>query len=304
MTSFDTFVGIDWSGAKGEFHKGIQVARIDINSKRPTWIMASHAKGWSRQAVVDYLQGLVAEGRTVLAGIDFAFAHPFYDRGSYYPECSDIPQISQGLWALIDHANKDQDYLYGGGIWGHAELRHYYNAPKNKDGRGGKGKYFQSRRRVTEMVAASMNMRSPSPTFNCVGPAGVGTGSLAGMRMLHQLQDQATIWPFTPPQHEKGPSLTLVEIYPALYFKMADVSDKFKKDEPLNSLNQGLKHFGSLPVDDIASGLPDSDDIDAMISAAALRDLHDPYEIFPIDEEHLSAAQREGWIFGAGRVKT
>jgi len=53
MTSFDTFVGIDWSGAKGEFHKGIQVARIDINSKRPTWIMASHAKGWSRQAVVD-----------------------------------------------------------------------------------------------------------------------------------------------------------------------------------------------------------------------------------------------------------
>ena len=134
----------------------------------------------------------------LLLRIPFAIGEAIIQK---YP---DTPQTSQGLWALIDDANKDQDYLYGGGIWGHAELRHYYNAPKNKDGRGGKGKYFQSRRRVTETIAASMNMRSPSPTFNCVGPAGVGTGSLAGMRMLHQLQDQATIWPFASPQHEKG----------------------------------------------------------------------------------------------------
>ena len=85
---------------------------------------------------------------------------------------------------------------------------------------------------------------------------------------------------------------------------MANVKDKFKKDDPLNALNQGLKHFGFGRVADIASGLPDSDDIDAMISAAALRELHDPNNIFPIDEEHIAAAQREGWIFGAGRVKT
>ena len=39
-------------------------------------------------------------------------------------------------------------------------------------------------------------MHSPSPTFNCVGPGAVGTGSIAGMRMLNFLKNKVHIWPF------------------------------------------------------------------------------------------------------------
>ena len=37
---------------------------------------------------------------------------------------------------------------------------------------------------------------SPSTTFNCVGPGAVGTGSLAGMRVLGTLNKKFNIWPF------------------------------------------------------------------------------------------------------------
>ncbi len=306
MTRFDLFIGIDWSGAKGQYHRGIQVAVASAGHDCPSLITPPHPNGWSRNDVSAYLTDLKAKGRRILAGIDFAFAHPFGHDG-YFPDFHDGPKDPEALWRLIDEVNHDQDHLYGGGLWGHPQLRRYYNAPKNKDGRGGKGDLFASRRRLTEEVAARMNNRSPSPTFNCVGPAGVGTGSLAGMRMLHHLnlQRDAVIWPFhhlAPQPHDD--SLTLVEIFPALYFTMAGVKDAAKKSVPLDALNQGLAHFHASPSTDIAAHVPDHDDMDAIIAAAALRHLHSPQEIFPIHDEDHAHAMREGWIFGAGRVTT
>ena len=303
MTRFDLFVGIDWSGAKGEHHKGIQWAEATLDDPTPRLVAPPHDKGWSRHAVINRLNTLRDDGVHILAGIDFAFCHPFGDKVHYFPGLADAPQSPQELWPCIDDANQDQDHHYGGGIWGHSELRRFYNAPKNKDGRGGRGDLFESRRRLTENIAARMNKRSPSPTFNCVGPAGVGTGSLAGMRMLHEVKKYAAVWPFLQsPLLSSNGSLTLVEIFPALYFTMAGVKDKDKKSDPLAALNQGLSFFNASPRDDVAKGLPDHDDIDALISAAALRDLHDPETIFAIPQEHRRHAEQEGWIFGAGHV--
>ena len=304
MTGFDLFVGVDWSGARGQCHRGIQWAEAGLGLSAPQLIAPPQAKGWSRHDVIERLLSLVDDGHQILAGIDFAFSHPYADCG-YYPGFPDAPQSPHALWALIDRENQSQDHYYGGGIWGHPSLRRYYNAPKNRDGRGGRGDLFQSRRRLTETIAADINNRSPSPTFNCVGPAGVGTGSLAGMRVLHHLKDRASIWPFhNLPRVEGEGSLTVVEIFPALYFTMAGIKDTAKKDNPLVSLNKALAHFHAAPRDDIATGLPDHDDLDALISAAALRHLHDPVDVFPIPEGDRAIAQQEGWIFGAGRVKT
>ena len=55
-----------------------------------------------------------------------------------------------------------------------------------------------------------------------VGPAGVGTGSLAGMRALHHLSDIAHIWPFDDAATASRP-LHLVEIFPSHYFALAGI---------------------------------------------------------------------------------
>ena len=285
---FDYFVGIDWSGAKGKTHRGISVFTASIGGDLPLKQQPpNNKKAFSRADVIDYLEALSGQGK-VLAGIDFAFAYPINEQGHYFPDLPDDrlqPVDVSSLWALIDEINSGSDDYYGGLIWDHPILGSYYNAPA-----GRKGARFQSRRRLTEVRARSV--KAPSPTFNCVGPAGVGTGSLAGMRLCHHFAKTAAIWPF----FEKPQSaLTLVEIFPSYYFKQAGISPIGSDYTKPASLNKALAYFGSAPVaDDFNAEGPDADDADALISAAALRHLSKERQIWNVPPQ----ARREGWIFG------
>ncbi|MGB1035858.1 MAG: hypothetical protein ACPGYQ_01440 [Candidatus Puniceispirillales bacterium] len=49
----------------------------------------------------------------------------------------------------------------------------------------------------------------------------------------------------------------------------------------------------------VTKGLPDRDDLDALISAAALKACHDPHGVSSISPEYEAAAASEGWIFGS-----
>jgi len=283
---FDFFVGIDWSGAKGDQHKGISVFQANPDHHVPVKISPIDARYWSRAGIVHYLASLSEKGR-VLAGIDFAFAHPFADSQAYFPHHPAAAKTAPELWALIEQINQGQEDFYGGGIWDDAEFGGYYNAPS-----GRKGRYFSSRRRQTEQVAKTI--RAPSPTFNCVGPAGVGTGSLAGMRMLHHVASTgAHIWPFMPDRGNA--SLTLVEIFPSYYFVQAGIRPVNGAQAQSSSVNAALAYFGSEGVteDFIAMG-PDNDDADALISAAALRAGASQIALGELPD----AALTEGWIFG------
>lgn len=291
---FDTYIGIDWSGAQGEFHRGIQVAVAKAGSgKVELSEPPGQDKRWSREAVMEHLLEHAGRER-VLAGIDFAFAHPY----PYYPEAAGSPADAASLWQCLDDANSGQDHLYGGGVWAHRIYGEYYNRPGT---RGGKGRRFESSRRRTEKAAAEI--RHPSPTFNCVGPASVGTGSLAGMRLLNRLNGDrgagVAIWPF----HESGPEtrLTVVEIFPTLYFAMAGVKDAERRNDPQKALDRGLEFFCSDPVDRPGGSFPDNDDLDAMVSAAALRHIVEVEKGLPqIPPNGFPRAKMEGWIFGAG----
>ena len=42
---------------------------------------------------------------------------------------------------------------------------------------------------LIDEIHAKNKIYSPSPSFNCVGPGAVGTGSLSGMRFLHILKE-------------------------------------------------------------------------------------------------------------------
>jgi hypothetical protein len=101
--------------------------------------------------------------------------------------------------------------------------------------------------------------------FNGVGPASVGVGSLAGMRMLHHLKQRrdlrVAVWPFDAMENA---DLVVVEIFPRLYARTTTMN-------PRSSLTE--------------------DEYDALISADALRSLC-------VKPSVWRATGNEGWIFG------
>ena len=284
VEKFELFVGIDWSGAKGSSHRGIAVSEAKIGNSAPTIISPpQNQKYWSRNEVKNYLVKR-SEEKKILAGIDFAFSYPFIDEMSFFPGLPNSPKTAIELWALIDKINVDEPDFYGGNIWKDPIFSNYYNSPGNR------GVLFRSRRRLTEIFAKKI--KSPSPTFNCVGPAGVGTGSLAGMRVLHQFGSSACRWPLEKKTEKR---LTLVEIFPALYFMLAGIAPIKGNQAKIEVLNKALVFFNSeqLPNDFIVNG-PDFDEADAIISAAAIRALYKKKKMWVVPD----AANQEGWIFG------
>ena len=295
---FSAFFGIDWSGAKAKSHVGLQLAHATPGTGAPLRVSPPLSKYWSRQQVSDYLIEIAenAKGKDpVLVGIDFAFAHPFADKHSYFPENDLSPVDVVSLWAMIDQVNAGQPDLYGGAMFRHAIWGDYYLAPPHYQAR-----HYASRRRVTE-IAARMAGRSPSPTFKAVGADNVSTGSLAGMRMLHQLKQhlgaRLSVWPFDAIIAGQT-NLVLVEIFPSFYFyRLGMVPAKKAAADPA-FLNQALASYGSdgVPTDFRAMG-HDADEADAIIAAAALRHFSTASS-FCLSPDINVAAQQEGWIYG------
>ena len=297
-SGFSAFFGIDWSGAKAKSHAGLQLAHATPGTGAPLRVSPPLSKYWSRQQVSDYLIEIAenAKGKDpVLVGIDFAFAHPFADKHSYFPENDLSPVDVVSLWAMIDQVNAGQPDLYGGAMFRHAIWGDYYLAPPHYQAR-----HYASRRRVTE-IAARTTGRSPSPTFKAVGADNVSTGSLAGMRMLHQLKQhlgaRLSVWPFDAIIAGQT-NLVLVEIFPSFYFyRLGMVPAKKAAADPA-FLNQALASYGSdgVPTDFRTMG-HDADEADAIIAAAALRHFSTASS-FCLSPDINVAAQQEGWIYG------
>ena len=298
LSGFSAFLGIDWSGAKTKSHAGLQLAHAIPGNGVPLRVPPPLSKYWSRRQVFDYLVA-TAENATgkkpVLVGIDFAFAHPFADKDSYFPETDLSPANVVSLWAMIDQVNAGQHDLYGGAMFQHALWGDYYLAPPTYEAR-----HYASRRRVTEIAARAAG-RSPSPTFKAVGADNVSTGSLAGMRLLHQLKRQLgarlSVWPFDAIVAGQT-NLVLVEIFPSFYFyRLGMVPAKKAAADPA-FLNQALANYGSdgVPADFRAMG-HDADEADAIIAAAALRHFSTASS-FRLSADFKVAAQQEGWIYG------
>ena len=162
---FDGYIGIDWSGAKGSRHKGIAVAYSDKG--KALCLIQPPNQVWSRQEVYNFILE-ESLSKKLLIGIDFSFSYPFIDVGSFFP-CGpcDQPTTAYELWRKVEEISHNSNDFYGGNIWKHDDYSDFYNSPIKR------GSKFLSRRRLTEIF--SKKYRSPSPTFNCIGPGGVGT---------------------------------------------------------------------------------------------------------------------------------
>ncbi len=281
---FENYIGIDWSGDKNKFQKGISVSLCKNGTGAPK-IIKPKEKYWSRSTLINWLNKILVKEKS-LVGFDFAFSYPFYDFYSYFPGVRDSPLNAKILWSMIDKINQKKVNLYGGEIWNKKPYLNFYNAPNLK------GKLYISRRRLTE-IHSKNKIYSPSPTFNCVGPGAVGTGSLAGMRILNLFEKRVNIWPFD--NCEMSNKSVFVEIFPTYYFRLSSVKPIKNYGYTLKNINKSLCFFNSKKLDknQEISG-PDQDDADAIISSAALRYFSSRKNIWNVS----NLSKKEGWIFG------
>ena len=305
--AWSAFIGIDWSGAKSQYIAGIQLAIARPGITVPDTVFPPQNDRWSRQDVMTFLLDQAARapaGVPLLVGIDFAFAHPFVDCGSYFPNCGDAPKDAAALWRLVDKVNRDLPHFYGGGMFQHPVWGDYYLAPPNFS-----APCYESRRRMTELVAKASG-RSPSPTFKAVGADNVSTGSMAGMRCIHHLRQklgtQLAVWPFDDLRKcWPGVRLVLVEIFPSYYFHRAGVAPLKQAAAQADFLNTALGFYDSagVPTHFVAKGT-DADEADAIIAAAALRYFAQQTnkKMFDLPDSIRLSAQREGWIFGVEAI--
>ena len=285
MHCFDGYYAIDWSGDKNRFQKGIKIAFLDAKNSRPKIISPlNNQKYWNRDTLIEYLKNLKSNKR-YLIGFDFAFSYPFQDYESYFFNLKKSPLTPNKLWDFIDSFNLDNKNFYGGNVWNIKIVKEYYNSPVNR------GKKFQSRRRVTETFAKEIC--SPSPTFNCVGPGAVGTGTLSGMRVLKFLKNDFNIWPFD--SYKNDDKSIIVEIFPTLYFRKHLIKPKKNIGYTINQINEGLKKYNSLPISkEFKMFGPDQDEADAIISVAAIKYFSQNLNYWKVHK----VAKKEGWIYG------
>lgn len=280
MSRFARFVAIDWSGAKGERHKGIAVACAGAGGGAP--LLVTRERPWSRTEVLAWLVERADEAPT-LFGFDFSFAPPFVGRGDYLP--GDLtPRDARGFWAYVDAACDDVDL----GAASFLEMRHrrhfYFGAAD-----GVKADYLHHR--VCEAAFNADGGGKASTVYDAIGAAQVAKASFAGMRLLHGLGGRVPVWPFDP---LPASGSVVVEIYTRAFIRMAGLSGRKVRDTV--ALDAALHALRSAPAR--LAGVPSDHETDVLIAAAGLRRIADDERFWSPKSLSPAIAATEGWTFG------
>ena len=293
MLNFKSFVGIDWSGAKGKRTSSIQVAIIERDASCPTLIYPPTYKNWSRTAIADWIEKQTHKKTRTLIGIDCNFGYGAHVMDEQLGEQA----TAQDLWAHIEDVCADVPHYYALPFW------EKYSAYYWMGGKQPEWFDFEKLRRETEWACGRIGLGQPESPFKLFSPTQVGKGGLAGMRMLHDLKarcgERLAVWPFDAKTQLDEARVVVTEIYPRLFIQKAKLGAmKIRKGA---SLNLCLEKLGSGPM-------PNMHDVsdhaaDAIVSAAGLRQLcggdkNIPHAIaFPANMS-AQARAKEGWIFG------
>ena len=281
MNRFESYVAIDWSGAKGKRHKGIAIAEARADAP-PRLIRPGHV--WSREEVLDWLLGRAAEEPT-LFGFDFSFAPPFVESGEYLPGEKGVPATAREFWAYVDSRCDDED-LGAASFLEQAHRRHFYFGIAD----GVKSDFMRFRR--CDHTLNRQGGRKAASAFDAIGAAQVAKASFSGMRLLHRLDGRVAIWPMDP---LPGRGSAVVEIYTRIYLRRAGMpGSKLRSRKQLNAALAGLgSKLMRLRFE------PNDHQTDALVTAAGMRELartepraFDPPGLTP------DLARAEGWTFG------
>lgn len=278
---FARFIGIDWSGAKTGYTRKIQVAVCAADGGPPMLVERAH--GWRRADVLDWLVTDILPGPPALIGFDFSFAPPYLDCGAYLPG-SATADDGPGFWAHVDALCAAEDLGAADFVTDHYR-RHFYLGAAD----GPKAPFM--RLRACERRYNATGGRKPSSVFDAIGAAQVAKASFAGMRLLHRLSTQVTVWPFMP--CVPGQSV-VVEIYCQAFIRHAGMPGLEIRD--LSTLNHALAALDSPPVGAHASLTDDM--TDALVSSAALRACAGDSMLWAPALLSVAIARTEGWTFG------
>lgn len=278
---FDSYVAIDWSGAKGARHKGIAVAEARGEAS-PRLIRPGHV--WSRSEALEWLLRRASKEPT-LFGFDFSFAPPFAELGAYLPGEAGVPQTARGFWAYVDEHSQDED-LGAASFLENVHRRHFYFGIAD----GVKADFMRFRQ--CDQQLNLQGGRKTASAFDAIGAAQVAKASFSGMRLLHRLDGKVAIWPMDP-LPDSGSAV--VEIYTRIYLRRAGMAGT--KLRTRSQLNAALAGLGSRPVR--LRFEPDDHQTDALVTAAGMRELarSGPRAFAPAGlTPHI--AKTEGWTFG------
>ena len=289
---FRHFIAIDWSGAAGERHKGIAVARCDAGGSAPDLVRPDHI--WSRPDVLDYLTRDLPPDS--LIGMDLGIALPFADSGAYFPGWDHSPPDAQTLWAMIDRICAGDPYLGVGSFVDHPVASQYFRRHGGREGaffHSPDASHRRGRLRVTEGQQAMLGC-TPYSNFNLVGAAQVGKSSLSGMRVLHHLRGKIPVWPI---DRLPASGSTIVEIYTTIAALAGGRTAGRSKMRGAEELNAALANLGSPTL--ITNARLDDHRCDALLTAAWLRSASGKAELWSPAGLSDKIARTEGWTFGA-----
>ncbi len=291
MSRFSHYLAIDWSGAKGERHKGIALALADARGGPP--VLVEGKKGWSRAEVLAILRDDLPPD--TLVGLDLGIALPSTDCGAYFPGWSNSPPDAPALWALVDSIAGDEPNLAANSVVAHPAIRPFFRDGSDTGARFGcdDAAHGRGRFRVTEHAQAAMGCK-PYSNFNLVGAAQVGKSSLTGMRMLHRLRGHLPVWPVDSTEDTGS---VIVEIYTSLAAREAGRSAGRAKMRSYEALNEALAALESPQVE--GNGPIDDHATDALLAAAWLRRVADDPRRWNPEGMTPEIARTEGWTFGA-----
>ena len=278
---FESYVAIDWSGAKGKRHKGIAIAEAR-GGAQPRLIRPGHV--WSREEVLHWLVRR-AEKEPTLFGFDFSFAPPIVERGEYLPGESDVPKSAREFWAYVDSRCDDED-LGAASFLEQVHRPHFYFGIAD----GVKADFMRFRQ--CDQQLNRHGGRKTASAFDAIGAAQVAKASFSGMRLLHRLDGDVAIWPMDPlPEHGSA----VAEIYTRIYLRRAGMPGT--KLRTRAALNDALAGLASKPV---RFGFePNDHQTDALVTAAGMRELArtEPRAFAPSGLTP-ELARTEGWTFG------
>ena len=262
--SFDRFIGVDWSGARGPRLPRLQVAEVLAVETKPNLIPCPDGKYYSRDAFVAWFLETSRLPQRMLVGFDFAFSFPRKDRQQFFPGATDSPETAPDLWNCVERYCSKSERVYAASFVEDVTYARYFQG----------GELFERRLRITDQRCHQSGLGRPESIFRLVGPAQVAKGSLAGMLVLHHLRgklNNLSIWPFDEMPLSRSVE-AVVDIYPGAFVKMSGVAKG--KVRCTNTLNRVLAYFGSAPVHEkVLEGGAVGDKADALIAAAALRHL-------------------------------
>jgi len=292
VSRFERFVGIDWSGAKQQFQRGIQIAELCKGDTRPRIKSPPVGNRWSREAARDYIVSLA--GRPTLIGIDFAFSVPWDGAKNRLPHCiANLSSVDE-LWRFVDEFCKRESFFYAGPMWRseRSPLRSFVLCA------GHKGSNFSSNQlRATDLAAKPR----PETIYKIVGAKTVGAGSFAGMRILHTLRQLAdkriAIWPFDT---SDTADVVIVEVYPSAFYAMAEQrrpNPKKDSQQAIAKVTRAVLNHFNISAKCLVVGLS-GDKLDALIASAALASLVQKPGALHVPHALRETAAREGWIFG------